>query len=1053
MTAPLLKICVDDNIDPQRFRLIFEAGQRVFSAAANIPRALTPEEDESIRWYLEEYRRFPFEPATTIAKNTSAHLKQLGEQLFDQVFNSTTEGRDVWNAVDEHLETTRIEIAVDPSRFAVPPWELLWNPLDVMPVACRAASFVRAGLTPVALPEPITAGAVRILVIISRPAGILDAPFRSVAARLLNGIEDDPRFLIEILRPPTFDAFMTTIRTAADQGRPFSVVHFDGHGVHEDLNAKRENRPARRQRGYLLFETPLHPDRPDYIDAPTLGEALAAGGHPILILNACRSARTEIVNERVGGRPPLGSLADELLRLSQPAVLAMQYNVEVETASRFVDDLYQGLAQHGSLAEAVRFGRHNLFLSANAKSSDRHVRLHDWLVPVLFETSPRSLFHTPMVPARGFRTNRKLAAVTFGTDDGLMAIERAFQIARVVVLAGPIGSGKTALAAEFTTWDGRTRDKGRASSPLHILDASTKDVVELAASGSRVLIETRDANVSLAPEHAVVRMIPLDFPARIALLRQRLPDSTGFDPDLWQPVLTFSQGNPGVLRHIADMIATFSIADPDAILERARTQPIGLDPTIFADILHGFESDDLDCVAIAALFEGPVSSRMLRMLASVGSTPHADQDADAAFNRLSILGLATPLGSSYYLMHPGLPGLLRPEFDRRYPSARGEMIRAAVVTLFAAVCAVFYKHADSGRRDAYELQFQTLSQIEPSIWRVLDQALAVGSWDSASNLAAALRCILIQQGRRPEWQRLAPRLLKLIADDAHGAPLAGRESLWHLMQEDRIEHLMRIHSLSEAAWLQERMLHQVRYEHANIEGSASDEFAKDILIAQLRRFGDIRKAQCHSDALRHYLEALQIAQRLASTIHEQRIAAQLAVYHLGREAIDWLELSYWETYASDLCPPYDRIGQAKLKVLRGAIALARGQSAEAVECLQVALTGLLPAEASDERAECELKLGRALFEYRKDLSGSMRHIQSALAWYDLDQNVYQASCVRLAASHILSKAGENGRAFFYAKQAARGFASLAPHAERQAQEAYRLATDLENSEPSGEKRA
>jgi hypothetical protein len=86
----------------------------------------------------------PFEPALTIAQNTAARLKQLGEQLFDQVFNSTADLRRLWSMAEGQLENTRIEIAGDPSRSTAP-WEILWNPLDVRPVACRAASFVRAG--------------------------------------------------------------------------------------------------------------------------------------------------------------------------------------------------------------------------------------------------------------------------------------------------------------------------------------------------------------------------------------------------------------------------------------------------------------------------------------------------------------------------------------------------------------------------------------------------------------------------------------------------------------------------------------------------------------------------------------------------------------------------------------------------------------------------------------------------------------------------------------------------------------------------------------------
>jgi hypothetical protein len=1037
---------VADNADtgPQRFTIVYQAGETRLSTTAHIARLLAPEEEESIRWYLEEYRKFPFEPALTVAKTVAERLKELGEQLFEQIFNATDEGRDLWTLVEEQLETTRIEIAADPSRFAAP-WEILWNPLDVMPVACRAASFVRAGFASGAPATRNTPGAIRILLVISRPAGILDAPFRSVAARLLDGVDGDSRFRFDVLRPPTFEAFQSALQSAAEQGRPYNVVHFDGHGVHEDLSARRENRPARRRRGYLLFESASAPDRPDYIDAPTLGEALAAGGAPILMLNACRSARAEIWTEQMGSRRPLGSLAHELMRLGQPAVLAMQYNVEVETASRFVADLYQGLADRGSLAEAVREGRRNLFVDSDRVGGERRLKMHDWLVPVLFEAYSRSLGFDQSTLLHERRHSHKAANASIGTDDTLMAIERAFQTARVVVLAGSVGSGKTTLAADFASWDARTRDEATRS-PLYLSDAAADDTAQCIAAGARVIIETRDANFSPAQEHVVVPMNPLDLPERIALMRRRLPAGMAFDPELWQPVLAFSQGNPGVLLNLATMVAN-APAGPATILDTARSQPAGLDPSAFAPALSKFDPEDMDCLAIATFFEGPVSSRTLRMLASAGSESQPrEEDADAVFDRLSALGLATPLGSSYYQMHPGLPGLLRPEFERRYPGARAERVRAAIVTLISAVCAIFVRHGNSGERDAYERQSQTLGLIEPTIRRVLDQAIAAGRWSDARNLSAALRRVLTQQGRRAEWRCLADHLQTLVREDANGNPPPGRETLWYLMHDDRIENMVRIHSLAEAAWLQERSLRQVRAEHTQIEGADADEFARAVLIPQLRRMGDIRKEQRRPDGFRYYLEALQIAQRLQSTIDEQRIAGQLANFYLSHEPIDWNEVSYWLSYATELCPPYDRIGQAQLKMLRGGIALARSQPGETVEHLQIALTGLLPADPSDERAECELKLGQALFEHRASLPESMQHVQSAIAWYDKDQNVFRACCARLAASHILSKSGESGRAFFYAEEAARGFASLAPHAEKDALEAGRFAAGLENRE-------
>lgn len=1047
---PLLTIGPDvSEIAPRRFTLRLQLGAKSVKTTVPAPRQLNPEEEESIRWYLEEYRKFPFEPATAIATRTAARLKELGQQLFEQLFTYSAEARDLWSMAERQLNQTRIEIADDASR-SVAPWEILWNPLELSPVACQAASFVRAGFGARGEAAPKTSDALRILLVISRPAGILDAPFRSVAARLLDRIDGDARFRFELLRPPTFEAFQSTLRSAAEQRSPYSLVHFDGHGVHEDRNAQRENRPARRRRGYLVFEAPSDPDRPDYIDAPTLGEALAGGGAPILILNACRSARGEIWTEQMGSRPPLGSLAEELMRLGQPAVLAMQYNVEVETASRFTADLYEGLADHGSLARAVRDGRRNLFADSALGLRDRHLEMHDWLVPVLFERAPCSVgLYGPRSVHE--RSQRKTGNNALGTDDTLIAIERAFQVAPVVVLAGPVGSGKSTVATEYADWDLRTRDEaGRARSPLHLRDSATQDEEALVAGGARVLIETRDANFSPAMEHGVVRMAELDVADRIAVMRRQLPAGAAFDPALWQTVLTFSQGNPRVLLNLAGRIAHTRVIDPDAVLRVARSQPVGLDPGAFAALLQAVDPRDMDCLALTSLFEGPVSSRTLRILASAGSeSPPEFDDADAVFDRLAALGLATPLGSSYYKMHPGLPGLMRPEFERRYAGERGKNTRRSLITLIAGLCAIFYRHADSGKRNAYELQSRTLSIIEPTIRRVLDEALTAEQWQDARNLAAALRLILVQQGRRPEWRSVAADLVTFIPDDPNGDPPPGRESLWYLMQQDRIEDLIRIHSLAEAEWMQQRSLKEARLEYTRIEGDDADQFAREVLIRELRRMGDIRKEQAEPDAAGYYLDALQIAQRLQSGIDEERIAARLVGFYLSQAPVDWNELSYWFTYASELCAAHDRIGQAQLKILTGAIALKRSQPAEAVKQFQLSLTGLLPADPSDERAECEIKLAEALFEHRGSLPESMQHFQAAIAWYDRDQSVFRACCARLAASHILSRSGEKRRAFFYAREAARGFGSLAPHAEKEAAEADQFAASLESLGPSG----
>ena len=83
---------------------------------------------------------------------------------------------------------------------------------------------------------------VRILLVICRPAGTYDVPFRSVASRLLAGLRAgfETDFQVDVLRPPTYGRLSTVLRTAAVAERPYHIVHFDGHGLAGGLGPPRD---------------------------------------------------------------------------------------------------------------------------------------------------------------------------------------------------------------------------------------------------------------------------------------------------------------------------------------------------------------------------------------------------------------------------------------------------------------------------------------------------------------------------------------------------------------------------------------------------------------------------------------------------------------------------------------------------------------------------------------------------------------------------------------------------------------------------------------------
>jgi len=120
-----------------------------------------------------------------------------------------------------------------------------------------------------------------------------------------------------------------------------------------------------------------------------------------LVLNACQSAMAEAptapltasesneVGEQIRA---FGSLAQEVMDTGVAGVVAMRYILYVETAKRFVADLYAALAQGQSLGEAVTFGRKQLAMNPLREIGSKPINLQDWCVPIVYEAAPIELF-------------------------------------------------------------------------------------------------------------------------------------------------------------------------------------------------------------------------------------------------------------------------------------------------------------------------------------------------------------------------------------------------------------------------------------------------------------------------------------------------------------------------------------------------------------------------------------------------------------------------------------------------------------------------------------
>jgi CHAT domain len=312
------------------------------SAVAEFAFAVGDQDREDLRWYLEDYLRYPVDPAPRIAARVQARMAELGRELFRAVFESDSDARALWADVSRDLAGTRVEVVSEVDAATALPWELLRAPATDTPVALEAVAFVRAQRQVARrahAPRVVGGERIRVLLVICRPGGAEDVPFHSVAGHLVR-LSAQARAVVqlEVLRPPTFQRLSEVLRAAAAAGRPYHVVHFDGHGTWADVTATPAAGagrgwsprwysvvgPARAgAHGYLVFEhpTPETGEAEQLVAGPTLGGLLAETGVAILVVNACRSAHADLavapedatassVHERVRA---YGSLAQEVV--------------------------------------------------------------------------------------------------------------------------------------------------------------------------------------------------------------------------------------------------------------------------------------------------------------------------------------------------------------------------------------------------------------------------------------------------------------------------------------------------------------------------------------------------------------------------------------------------------------------------------------------------------------------------------------------------------------------------------------------------------------------
>ena len=288
--------------------------------------------------------------------------KAFGAALFTAVFNGDVKAcfRSSFDEARRQNSGLRIRLRLaDPSVVDLP-WEYLYNPavnrflaLSIHTPLVRYMDLPER-IQPISVTPPI-----RVLVMISSPTDFPALDVEAEWTRLNEALADligKNQIAIERLDDATLEQLQRRLRRER-----YHIFHFIGHGEFDDNS----------QEGVLILEGDK--GRGHRVSSQSLGMMLH--DHESLrvaILNACEGARTSRTD-------PFAGSAQSLVQQGIPAVIAMQFEIADDVASRFAHEFYGALADGYPIDASLTEARKSIFAA-------RHEV--EWGTPVLYMRSP-----------------------------------------------------------------------------------------------------------------------------------------------------------------------------------------------------------------------------------------------------------------------------------------------------------------------------------------------------------------------------------------------------------------------------------------------------------------------------------------------------------------------------------------------------------------------------------------------------------------------------------------------------------------------------------------
>lgn len=285
-------------------------------------------------------------------------LKRFGSTLFEALFQPKIRDKfDKSLGLIQGLDSClRLKLRIDAPELVHYPWEFMLDDRQTQPFLAihKKLSVTRFLTTHELVPAIRLRPPLRILVAISSPTDLPELQVEEEKRMMIAALDKLRRNGIVKLR---FLKEVTIRELRKELSRKVDVIHFIGHGCYSDALG-----------GCLIFQN--ESKESELVNVDRLATLLEEKKVRLVFLNACQTAKTSESHATLG-------VAQGLIKIGIPAVIAMQFKIPDKTAIEFSKDFYTTFAETLQVDRAVSEARRNMFINLEAGRID-------WGIPVLF---------------------------------------------------------------------------------------------------------------------------------------------------------------------------------------------------------------------------------------------------------------------------------------------------------------------------------------------------------------------------------------------------------------------------------------------------------------------------------------------------------------------------------------------------------------------------------------------------------------------------------------------------------------------------------------------